>query len=207
MSDPIRKLTEIFSEFPGIGPRQARRFVYFLLTRSDSYLKNLTSLLDELKASTSVCQSCYRFFPADRSSSPLCSICRDPHRDRKLLTLVSRDVDLENIEKAHIYAGLYFVLGGSVPILEKNPETKIRQKELLKTIESRLKKEGLTEIIVAMNLNPEGENTADYLNALLKPLSEKNNIKVSTLGRGLSTGTELEYSDTETIKNALKNRA
>jgi recombination protein RecR len=203
--DPIRKLTEIFSEFPGIGPRQARRFVYFLLTRPSSYLKDFTSLLSELKDATSTCQSCFRFFLKDGNA--FCTICRDEKRDKSLLTVVSKDVDLENIEKAHIYRGLYFVLGGSVPILEKKPESKIRQKELLKTIEARAKENDLKEIILAMNLNPEGENTVTYLENLLKPLIEKYSLKISTLGRGLSTGTELEYSDTETIKNALKNRA
>ena len=67
-------------------------------------------------------------------------------------------------------------------------------------------KSGLAEIIMALNYNPEGENTLTYLSQILKPIAEKNNIKISTLGRGLSTGTELEYSDSDTIKNALKNR-
>lgn len=97
------------------------------------------------------------------------------------------------------------MLGGSVPILEKNPEKRIRQKELLEVVEKR-SKDGLKEIIIALNYNPEGENTLTYLSEILKPLADKNNLKISTLGRGLSTGTELEYSDTETIKNALKNR-
>ncbi len=208
MSDPIRKLTEIFSEFPGIGPRQARRFVYFLLTRQDNYFTTLVSLLGELKESTLLCRSCFRFFPAPHNlQTELCPICADSHRNPKLLTVISRDVDLENIEKAHLYQGFYFVLGGSIPILEKIPEGRIRQKELLHIVEERIKKHALEEIILAMNLNPEGENTVDYLEQLLKPLSEKHDVKISTLGRGLSTGTELEYSDTETIKNALKNRA
>ncbi len=205
--DPIRKLTEIFSEFPGIGPRQARRFVYFLLSRPPGYLKNLNSLITELKGSTNICQSCFRFFPKDKANSLLCSICLDESRDKSILTIVSRDVDLENIEKSHAYSGLYFVLGGSVPILEKNPETRIRQKELQKNIEEKIKNNELKEIILAMNLNPEGENTVQYLESYLSPHAERNNIKITTLGRGLSTGTELEYSDTETIKNALKNRA
>ncbi len=205
--DPIRKLTEIFSEFPGIGPRQARRFVYFLLTRQTGYLKNLTFLLNELKGSTTICQSCFRFFPKDKTPTTLCPICRDDGRDKTELTIVSKDIDLENIEKAHVYTGLYFVIGGSVPILEKSPATKIRQKELMETITKRAKNDGLKEIILAMNLNPEGENTREYLESILRPEIKKHSLKLSTLGRGLSTGTELEYSDTETIKNAWKNRA
>jgi len=90
-----------------------------------------------------------------------------------------------------------------VPILEKNPEKRIRVKEL----KSKLKKEGnLQEIIIAMNANPEGDNTEDYLRQLLKEIIP-DTIVVSTLGRGLATGVELEYSDAETLKSALKNRS
>jgi recombination protein RecR len=119
--------------------------------------------------------------------------------------LVSNDVDFENIEKTKLYNGYYFILGGTIPILEKNPEYKIRQKELIAVLQTKIKS-GLKEIIIALNYNPEGENTLSYLTHILRPITEPAKIKLSTLGRGLSTGTELEYSDTDTIKNALKNR-
>ncbi|MEK9185117.1 MAG: toprim domain-containing protein, partial [Patescibacteria group bacterium] len=118
--------------------------------------------------------------------------------------IVSRDVDLEIIEKSHSFNGKYFVLGGTVPILDKNPETRIRSRELLKRIE--VLDGTLKEIILALNANSEGENTTDYLKSILSPVVTKHSIKISILGRGLSTGTELEYSDSDTIKNALKNR-
>lgn len=120
--------------------------------------------------------------------------------------IVSHDVDFENIEKTKFYNGYYFILGGTIPILDKNPESRIRQKELLNAISKRLR-DGLEEVIIALNYNPEGENTFSYLHDLLSKIPfDSNKIRISTLGRGLSTGTELEYSDTETIKNALKNR-
>ena len=119
--------------------------------------------------------------------------------------IISNDVDLENIEKTKFYNGYYFVLGGNIPILEKNPEKRIRQKDLITSIEKRIKT-GLSEIIMALNYNPEGENTLSYLSQILKPITLKNKIKISSLGRGLSSGTELEYSDSDTIKNALQNR-
>ena len=89
--------------------------------------------------------------------------------------------------------------------MEKNPENRIRQKELVGIIKKKID-EGLREIIIALNYNPEGENTLTYLSQILRPLCEKHGVKISALGRGLSTGTELEYSDSDTIKNALKNR-
>jgi recombination protein RecR len=83
----------------------------------------------------------------------------------------------------------------------------VRTNELIKTIEERCQKEGLKEIILALSLNPQGEYTDTHLRELIFPLEKKYNLKIVSLGRGLSTGTELEYSDSETIKNALRNRA
>jgi len=204
--DSIHKLIELFREFPGIGPRQARRFAYFLLTKNNGYNSELATLITKLKSEITTCASCYRFFAKDTRNSASCSICRDPHREKQSLMIVGRDVDLENIEKSHVYNGLYFVLGGSVPILEKEPEGRIRQKELREIIEERGTAGTLKEIIFALNATPEGENTEEYLRKILEPLCAKYSMKMSVLGRGLSTGTELEYSDTETIKQALKNR-
>jgi recombination protein RecR len=120
--------------------------------------------------------------------------------------LVQRDTDLESVEKNGSFKGIYFVLGGSVPILEKEPEKKIRIKELKIFVDKKIK-EGLKEIILGVNWNPEGENTADYVKKYLKPTLEKHKIKTSHLGKGLSMGTELEYIDPDTLKNALQNRA
>jgi recombination protein RecR len=209
--DNTQKLIELFKQFPGIGPRQAKRFVYFLLNRQNGYTKELADLISTIRSQVHVCDSCFRFFQNDASGSTTCPVCADTRRDSSALMLVSHDVDFENIEKTKSFQGYYFVLGGTVPILEKTPEMRIRQRELLDIVEKRVSRvtldtSGLKEIIIALNYNPEGENTLMYLQSLLRPLAEKYSLKISTLGRGLSTGTELEYSDTETIKNALKNR-
>lgn len=202
----IQKLTEYFSHFPGIGSRQARRFVYYLLTRNPSYLKEFTELIRDIKTNIHECSACHQFFEQKNMKSTECEICRNPARDTKSLIIVARDVDFENIEKTHVYNGKYFILGGSVPILEKNPEQRIRSKELMNLVKNRAEKDGLSEIIVAMNATPEGENTGDFVESLLKPIISEKSIKISHLGRGISTGTELEYSDSETLKNALSNR-
>ncbi len=202
--DSINKLIEYFSEFPGIGPRQAKRFAYFLLTKNKSYLESLTKNITELKQSIRICGECFKFYTKDANDSPICNICKNVNRDNSIIMIVSRDVDLEIIEKSHSFNGKYFVLGGTVPILDKNPETRIRSRELLKRIE--VLDGTLKEIILALNANSEGENTTDYLKSILSPVVTKHSIKISILGRGLSTGTELEYSDSDTIKNALKNR-
>lgn len=119
-----------------------------------------------------------------------------------MLMIIERDADFENIEKSKIYEGKYFILGGKVPILEKNPENRIRVSQL----KERIKDENIKEIILALSVNPDGENTERYVRELLTPLAEKDSIKITMLGRGLSTGIELEYPDSDTLKNAFKNR-
>ena len=122
--------------------------------------------------------------------------------------IVQRDIDLESVEKNGVYKGIYFVLGGSVPILEKEPEKRVRIKELKNFITLRQaqgEKEKIKEIILGVNWNPEGENTGDYVAKELKQITSK--IKITHLGKGLSMGTELEYTDPETFKNALRNRS
>lgn len=198
----IQKLTEMFARFPGIGPRQAARFVYFLLSSSYSYRSELIRLIGSLKDETKICSSCYRFHS---HNSETCLTCDDKKRDNSLLMLVEKDVDLDNIERTKDYKGHYFVIGGRVPILDKNPSASIKEKELKEAIEKRAG-DGLEEVILAFSVNPDGENTTQYIQKALEPFVEKHNLKISVLGRGLSTGSELEYSDSETIKNALKNR-
>lgn len=201
----FEKLTELFKKFPGIGPRQAKRFVYFLLTRNKFYIDELLDLIKKVRQETSTCESCYRLFTHNGSKAKLCSICQKPDRSSEILMVVSRDIDLENIEKAGGYEGKYFVLGGTIPILEKEPEKKIKINKLIKKVENDAKI--IKEIIIAMNTNTEGENTADYLREKLNPLKEKCGFKLVTLGRGLATGVEIEYTDPETLINALKNRS
>ncbi|MEK7642310.1 MAG: toprim domain-containing protein [Patescibacteria group bacterium] len=202
----IEKLTQIFSHFPGIGPRQARRFVYYLLTRNNGAVEEIIKNLEDLKKDVSKCADCGRFFEKKHKNTELCSICSDNNRDEETVMVVPRDIDLESIEKNRVWTGKYFVLGGTVPILEKEPKKKIREEELLRFIERKIKT-GIKEIVLAMNWNPEGENTSIYVEKLLRPLLEKHSIKISHLGKGLSMGTELEYTDPDTLKNALKNRS
>jgi recombination protein RecR len=201
----IDKLTEIFKEFPGIGERQAKRFVYFLMARTSAYNENLSSLISDLKKEVTQCKECFRFFVIPtQNNSNVCDICGNPNTENSALMIVEKDSDLESMHKSGVYNGKYFILGGLVPIVEKNTNKKVRVDELIKRIEKN--KEKIKEIILAFSLNPQGNHTDFYIRNQLKPITESIGIKISSLGRGLSTGTELEYSDNDTLKNALKNR-
>ncbi|MDO8579379.1 MAG: toprim domain-containing protein [bacterium] len=203
--DHLNRLHELFRQFPGIGPRQAKRFVYFLLGTTDGFRNTLAKEITELASRVTLCVSCFRFFDRKNSKASLCSVCSDDSRDVISLMLVARDVDLDAVEKSKVYNGYYFVLGNQLSLIEPEPESKIRTKELTRIIEKRVK-DGLKEIILALSLNSEGEHTREFVEGIISPLVKKHSLKVSILGRGLSTGTELEYSDTETIKNALDGR-
>lgn len=205
MEDPIEKLTKYFKEFPGIGERQAKRFVYFLLHKNGTYSKELSESINSLKNIIHQCPSCFLFFRGEKDE--LCDICSDPKTDKTSLLVIEKDADYENIKKSKTYKGMYFILGGLAPIVTKDTPTFLRLKELLRTIENRAKNNSLEEIIIALSLNPQGEHTDMYLREQISSLQNKYGFKIVSLGRGLSTGTELEYSDGETIKNALKNRA
>jgi len=206
MNDNLQTLAEYFTKFPGIGTRQAKRFVYFLLSRDRQFLESFAKAILNAKDDTTQCSLCYRFYSSQlENNKTICNICENPNTNKDVLMVLEKDVDLENIQKMGIFNGSFFVLGGSVPILNKNPTEKIRAKELFIRVQDSAKN-GLNEVILALSINPEGENTTQYLTKILEPLAEKYSIKISTLGRGLSTGTELEYSDSDTLENALKNR-
>lgn len=210
------KLVDLFRQFPGIGPRQAKRFVYFLLARDKEYLEGLNTLIGALKDHIVQCKECYRFFQK-KNAGALCPICADLNRNTGELMVVAKDTDLEAMEKSGTYHGRYFVLGGTIPLVERENGDKLRLKELISLIEHRVHlrasassnqrtSASLKEVILALSANPEGEHTADELRAQIRRHLMSTDIKITTLGRGLSTGSELEYADSETLKSALKNR-
>lgn len=199
----LDKLIAHFERFPGIGARQAKRFAFHLLRQDASHIAELSALIADLPAVMTECESCARYF-ARNDHGTLCTICAAANRDRSQLLVVEQDSDIQPVERSG-YEGLYFVLGGTVPLLHQEEGRKVRGPRLKELVASRLS-EGLSEIILGFAVNPDGENTARYVEALLAPVLDGSNAKISHLGRGLSTGSELEYADPETIKSALKNR-
>lgn len=193
----------MFMRFPGIGTRQAKRFVYFLLAQDPRFVDSLSREIALLKASIAQCASCFRFYPRAGSLN-ICTICASDADDTVLL-VVEKDSDFESVKKSGGYAGKYFILGGTIPVLEADPASRIRIRELVARVQSGAS-EGLSEVILALSANPEGDFTREYVTKVLDPIVKELNIAITTLGRGLSTGTELEYSDGETLKHALKNR-
>ncbi len=198
MADRIEDLSHAFSRFPGIGPRQAKRFVYHLLSAPVHERSKLASLILELGQDVQQCRECMRFWTG---RGDLCNYCSDPTRDDSLLMLIEKDQDLAAVERANAYRGRYFVLGG---VLTLSGKGHIRERELIDRVERRIKAGTLKEIVLALSATSEGEHTADRVRELLAPLRQ--HLTLSALGRGLSTGSELEYADAATLSGALQNR-
>lgn len=193
----IDELSELFRQFPGIGPRQAKRFVFFLLRKNRAYTEKLVSEIQNLKSLTKHCPQCNRFFS---SNTQLCDICSDAKRSPAMLMIVAKDTDLETIEKTDTYDGLYFVLGTTLAVMDRDLEKSIDTHALIALINTKKPE----EVILSLPVNPEGDHTGNLVKSLIQ--KHKPELRVTALGRGISTGVEIEYVDTETIKNALKNR-
>lgn len=192
--DPIEKLTSLFERFPGIGPRQASRFVQYLLRSSPTLRKEIADSIRSISNTIHQCPECMRYHGGENA---LCGICSDPARDETLLAVVTSDADLAALERSHTFKGKYFVFGGLIHLGNENTD-RLRIREL----KTRAKEAPVKEIVLALPANPEGDATS----SLIRQELEETKAKITSLGRGLSTGSELEYADSETIKNALESR-
>lgn len=223
MSEEYNKLFEYFKTFPGIGKRQAERFVFHVLTRDQSWVDNFINEIKRSRENVKECVDCCRVFKMkygekfdDKSS--LCDICRSQVRDRSILAVVEKNIDAEVMLSKGSWTGLVFVLGGQFQVIEKKNPPRVNLEKLLQFVR-KLSKENLKEVVLCNSLNPDGVFTAEVLKQKINELIENdkealtseggklNPIKITTFGRGFSTGTELEYTDKETLQNALKNRS
>lgn len=202
---PIQNLIELFSKLPGIGPRQATRFVFHILKKS-GFAKEIAVGLSALEEKIAFCTQCFRAL--EHNDSGLCSICRDTRRDTQFLAVVEKESDMQNLEKTGSFLGLYYVLGGVISPLDPDSPKKIRLRELHERVQKNaVEHPAHFEVILATNSTTEGDTTALYIERVLSPLKDAHpHLKISRLGRGLSLGTELEYADEITLRNALTNR-
>ena len=193
--ESIQKLIALFARIPGVGPRVAARFVFYILKANKEDVETLTRAIQELKTNIKLCSLCFNPFEGEVDQ---CEICLDKSRDTSLLCVIEKESDLEALERIKRYKGLYFILGGTVGSLKKEEIENIRIEELKK----RIKNSSIKELILATNSTTEGEATALYIERTLKEL----NVPMTRLGRGLPIGGELEYADEETLSSALEGR-
>jgi recombination protein RecR len=190
---PIQKLIDELSRLPGVGPKSAQRLAFWLVKAPPEDAKRLAQVIVQAKERIAFCRECGNVAEGD-----LCRICRDPGRDVTTICVVEEPKDAATIEKAGVIKGRYHVLGGAISPLDGIGPDDLRVQELL----DRVERDHVTEVILATNPNLEGNATAMYVAALLKPLG----LTVSRLASGLPVGGDLEYADEVTLSQALEGR-
>ena len=198
MDPAFKTIAKLFERLPGIGPRAAARMVLALLDRPQAELDELGTAICELKDRVRQCRQCFNL-----SDDGLCVVCRDTRRTAQNIMVVEKVTDLESVERAGVWKGMYHVLGGAIsPVDGINPE-QLRIRELAGRADQLLQEVGSVELVLATNPTASGEMTAMYIRDLF---SGMRGVRITRLGRGLATGTHLEYADEITLKHALESR-
>jgi recombination protein RecR len=190
---PIDHLIEALTRLPGIGKKTASRLAFHVLRSSSSEAQELARAILDVKEKIRLCSTCFNLTDEDP-----CRICRDERRAGGTLCVVEGPNDLIAIENTGVFEGRYHVLHGTISPLEGIGPDHLKMKELLE----RLRKEKISEVILACNPTVEGGATALYLIDLIKPLG----IKVTRIAYGIPMGSEIEYSDGMTLSKALEGR-
>ena len=186
----IERLIQLLAKLPGLGPRSARRAALVLLKKRDLLLEPLAAAMQAAAAATKSCEICGNL----DTVSP-CAICRDSRRDPAILCVVEDVADLWALERASVFRGRYHVLGGALSALDGVTPERLNVATLLERV-----KDGVDEVILAMNATVEGQTTAHYLMDML------GDVKVTRLAHGVPVGGELDYLDEGTLSAAFKAR-
>ncbi len=189
----LDNLINEFKKLPGIGPKSAKRIVYWLIKQPESEIEKFYLSLKNLIGNIKFCSICFNL-----SEKEICNICSNQNREKNKICIVEEVSDVAIIESTGQYNGLYHVLGGLLSPIDNIGPEEIKIPQLL----YRVKNNNIDEIIIALNPTVEGESTASYIKKIFSQL----NIKVTKLAIGLPVGANLEYADEITLSRALSDR-
>jgi len=192
----LTKLIEALGSLPGVGPRTAERYAYYLVKREPAKASQLAAALEQLHSGIKYCPRTFALIAASDEVSPLYS---DPRRDRKLVAVVAEPLDIVALEKTNSFHGTYHVLGGLVSPIDGITPDQLHIKELVQ----RIDEDEVEEVILATNASVEGESTALYIQ---QQVGLDRAVKITRLARGLPIGVDLEYADQITLSRALEGR-
>jgi len=191
----LRNLISEFEKLPGIGPKSAARYAYYLFKAPERESISLAKAAEELKKRVHQCSNCYNLSEGEK-----CQICEDISRDSNKICVVEEPMDVYAIEKSRVFDGVYHVLGGTIsPVNSVGPD-ELTIKELLSRVK-RIDAEG--ELLLATNPDLEGEATAMYISQKVKEFTK---VKITRIARGLPSGADIEYADNITIKRSIEGR-
>jgi recombination protein RecR len=190
---PLERLIGELAKLPGVGRKTAQRFAFHVLKAPAAEVDALIVALRELRERIRPCSVCFNL-----AESAMCPICADPRRERTTVCVVEDAFNVLALERTNAFRGVYHVLGGALsPLKDIGPDDL-----KIDALVERVRRDGVTEVILATSPNVEGEATAVYLARLLKPL----NVQTTRLAQGLPAGADLEFTDDVTIQRALENR-
>lgn len=197
LPEALKQVIEALGNLPGVGPRSAERYAYYLFRANPGVANSIATSLNHLHSGVKSCPVTFALIDAAESVSPL---YKNPERDKTTILVVEEPLDIYAIEQTKGYKGTYHVLGGAISPIDGITADELHIKELV----SRIEKDGAKEVIIATNPSVEGESTALLLQ---KILGEKfGDLKVTRLARGLPLGVDISYADQITISAALENR-
>ncbi len=182
-----------FSKLPGIGRKSALRLVLHLLRQDTSQVEDFAEALLKLKREVKHCRTCFNI-----SDTEVCSICSNNSRDRSVICVVENVREVMAVENTIQFKGLYHVLGGVISPIEGISPSDLQ----IASLEERVKKGDIEEVILALSATMEGDTTNFYIYKKLQPY----NVKVSIIARGVSVGNEIEYTDEITLGRSILNR-
>lgn len=191
----LSELIEVFGLLPGVGPRTAERYAYYMVRQSGDSPQQLAAALKAITGGIGYCQKTFALIPSGQQLSDLYT---DPRRDKTVVAVVAEPFDLVAIEKTGQFKGTYHVLGGLVSPIDNVGPDQLHIKELIK----RVDEDKVKELILATNASVEGESTALYIK---QQLGDRK-VKLTRLARGLPIGVDLEYADQITLGRALEGR-
>jgi recombination protein RecR len=193
--EALDRLIEAFGRLPGIGAKSAERLAHHILKCPAEEALALAEALREVKERVHHCRNCFHL---TESAEELCSICRDPGRDHSIVCVVEQSRDLQAVERAGTYRGVYHVLLGRLaPLQGVGPD-----QLTVDALEIRVRTGGVVEVIMATNPNLEGDGTAMLVANRLTDLG----VSISRLARGLASGSVLEFANKEMLADALSGR-
>lgn len=191
----LQDLIDAISQLPGVGPRSAERYAYYLLKSDQHKSHNLATALTSVHKNIKKCPVTFALIEKSEETSPLYS---DPRRNKQLVAVVADHSDIVAIEKSNSFNGTYHVLGGLISPIEGVGPDQLKIAELLKRIDA----DDVKELILATNASVEGESTA----LLITQQIGKRPVKITRLARGLPVGLDLEYADQITLNRAFEGR-
>ena len=189
----VGRLIDEFNKLPGIGRKSAERLANYVLSCNVAEANSLADAIRNVKTSVKRCSNCFNL-----TETEICGLCQDPRREASVICVVEQPKDVVALESSGAFGGRYHVLGGRIAPLEGIGPENLTINQLIK----RIRRDGVTELVMATNPTLEGDGTALFITNLL----ENDNVKITRLARGIASGSVLEFANREMLADALRGR-